>query len=165
MKVIITDREIAALIKERKIIPKNNISKFTKRKNRGSNEHILNITGEEDNKFQIIVRVSISNNRNFSVILCAKAISTKKLFHLKRYNNNCHQHTNTIEDEEISGFHIHTATERYQVKGKNEDSYAEPTRRYSDVNKALKCLFTDANIEDLNRLQDTLFEGGVNNDN
>ncbi len=119
MEDIITDREIAALIKEPKIIP-NNSRKFNKRENRGSNEHVLNIIGEEGNKFQIIVRVSISNNRNFSVILGAKAISRKKLFHLKRYNNNCHQRTNTIEDEEISGFHIHTATERYQkIKRKN----------------------------------------------
>ena len=164
MKDIITDRRITALINERKIIPDNS-SNFTKRKNRGSNEHILNIKREEGNKFQIIVRVSISNSRNFSVILGVKAISRKKLFHLKRYNNNCHQHTNTIEDEEISGFHIHTATERYQAKGKNEDSFAEPTRRYNDVNEALKCLFIDANIEDKSKLQDTLFEGGVNNDN
>lgn len=50
MKDIITDREIAALIKERKIIPDSS-PKFTKRENRGSNEHILNITGEEGNKY------------------------------------------------------------------------------------------------------------------
>ncbi len=46
-----------------------------------------------------------------------------------------------------------------------EDSYAEPTRRYNDINGALKCLFTDANIEDQNKLQETLFAGGVNDDN
>ena len=38
-----------------------------------------------------------------------------------------------------------------------EEDYAELTQRYTDVNGALKCLFADANFEDPNVLQDTLF--------
>ncbi len=57
----------------------------------------------------------------------------------------------------VTGFHIHTATERYQVNSVREEDYAEPTKRYADVNGALKCLFADANFEDPNGLHDTLF--------
>jgi len=153
--IIITDEEIDALIKERKLIN----GRFSKRENMGSNEHILNLTGVKGNKFCIIIRVSMSNNRNFSVVLGVKGVSLKKLFHLKRYNNDCHQHTNRIEDEELSAcFHIHIATERYQIKNYKEDGYATPTQRYNNVSGALKCLFKDANIEDPNDRQYSLFE-------
>ena len=80
----------------------------------------------------------------------------RNFFRLKRYNGN-HEHSNTIEDEKVNGFHIHTATERYQVNSVREEDYAELTQRYTDVNGALKCLFADANFEDPNALQDTLF--------
>ena len=106
--------------------------------------------------------MSIFNKLNFSVILGVKVKvpSAKKFFRLKRYNGDYHLHTNTIEDQEVIGFHIHTATERYQVNGPREGAYAEPTKRYNDVNGALKCLFADANFEDPYALQDTLFEEG-----
>ena len=159
MGIIFTDQEITALIKERKVLPDNWGSKFKKRMNRGSNEYLLNITGEKGNKFRVIVRMSVSDELNFSVVLGVKVPPPKKFFRLKRYNGN-HEHTNTIEDKKVSGFHIHTATERYQVNSVREEDYAEPTERYTDVNGALKCLFADANFEDTNALQDTLFEEG-----
>ena len=108
-------------------------------------------------------RKVLSNNRrsklNFSVILGVKVPPPKKFFRLKRYNGD-HEHTNTIEDEKLNGFHIHTATERYQVNSVREEDYAELTERYTNVNGALKCLFADANFEHPNALQDALFEGG-----
>ena len=159
MGIIFTDQEIKAFIQERKVLPDNWGSKLKKRMNRGSNEYLLNITGEEGNKFRVIVRMSVSDELNFSVVLGVKAPPPKKFFRLKRYNGN-HEHTNTIEDEKVSGFHIHTATERYQVNSVREEDYAEPTERYADVNGALKCLFADANFEDPNALQNTLFEEG-----
>ena len=127
--------------------------------NRGSNEYLLNVTGEEGSKFRVIVRMSVSDELNFSVVLGVKVPPPKKFFRLKRYNGN-HEHTNTIEDEKVIGFHIHTATERYQVNSVREEDYAEPTERYTDVTGALKCLFADANFEDSKALQDTLFEEG-----
>ena len=48
MEPIFSDQEITALIKERKVLPNNQRNKFRKRMNRGSNEYLLNITGEED---------------------------------------------------------------------------------------------------------------------
>ena len=159
MKSIFSDQKITALIEERKVLPNNWRNKFRKRMNRGSNEYLLNITGEEGNKFRVIVRMSVSDELNFSVVLGVKVPPPKKFFRLKRYNGN-HEHTNTIEDEKVNGFHIHTATERYQVNSIREEDYAEPTERYTDVNGALKCLFADANFEDPNALQNTLFEEG-----
>ena len=156
MKDILSDQKIAALIKERKV-PDNKRSKFRKTAHRGNNLYRLNVTGEEGNKFRVTVRVSISNKLNFSVILSVKVPPPKKFFRLKRYNGDYHLHTNTIEDEEVNGFHIHTATERYQIDGPREEAYAKPTERYTDVNGALECLFADANFEDPNALQDTLF--------
>ena len=156
MEPIFSDQEIAGLIKERKILSNNKPSKFRKTTHRGNDKYRLNITGEDGNKFQVIVRMSIFNKLNFSVILGVSVPLPKKFFRLKRYNGN-HEHTNTIEDEKINGFHIHTATERYQVNSVREEDYAELTERYTDVNGALKCLFADANFEDPDALQDTLF--------
>ena len=159
MELIFSNQEIAGLIKERKILSNNKRSKFRKTRHRGNDEYRLNVTGKDGNKFQVIVRMSMFNKLNFSVILGVKVSPPKKFFRLKRYNGN-HEHTNTIEDEKISGFHIHTATERYQVNGVREEDYAELTERYTDVNGALKCLLADANFEDPNALQNTLFEEG-----
>ena len=157
MDITFSNQKIAALIKERKVLSNNGRSKFRKTPHRGNNLYRLNVTGEEGNKFRVTVRVSISNQLNFSVILSVKVPPPKDFFRLKRYNGDYHEHTNTIEDEKVNGFHIHTATERYQVDGSREEAYAKPTERYTDVSGALKCLFADANFEDPNALQDTLF--------
>ena len=160
MKVTYSDQEIAALIQERKVLANDRRGEFKKITYRGSNEYRLNVTGEAGNEFQVIVRMSRSNKLNFSVILGVKGPPSKKFFRLKRYNGDYHLHTNTIEEKEVAGFHIHTATERYQTGGIREDDYAEPTKRYKDAEGALKCLFADANFEDPYALQDILFEEG-----
>ena len=156
MELIFSDQEITALIEERKVLPDNKRVKFSKIKRRGNDEYRLNVTGEKKNEFQVIVRMSIFNKLNFSVILGVKVPPPKKLFRLKRYNGDSHLHTNTIEEQEVQGFHIHTATEKYQMNGTREEDYAEQTKRYNDVNGALKCLFADANFEDPYALQNTL---------
>ena len=40
-------------------------------------------------------------------------------------------------------FHIHKATERYQLLGEDEDKYAEPTNCFFDFHSALQCLLND----------------------
>ena len=109
MNITYSDQEIGALIQERKVLPDNKRSKFSKTRNRGNDEYRLNLTGEEGNKFQVIVRISVFNKLNFSVILGVKVPPPRKLFRLKRYNG------------------------------------------------ALKCLFSDANLEDPYASQDALF--------
>lgn len=65
------------------------------------------------------------------------------LFRLRRYNGKSHEHTHRIEGLTLYDFHIHLATKRYQARGLREDSYAEPTERYSDLRSAIRCLLSD----------------------
>jgi hypothetical protein len=74
---------------------------------------------------------------------------SSELFRLRRYDGKYQQHSNPIEKNfRFYDFHIHMATERYQLFGtKEEDKYAEPTNRYSDYEGALKCLLSDCNFQ------------------
>ncbi len=47
------------------------------------------------------------------------------------------------------GFHIHTATERYQQSGYREDTYAEETNRYADYHGAIECMLQRLWVHDL----------------
>lgn len=159
MKDIITDQEIKAFIEERKVLPDNWLNNFKTRENRGFKEHYQDITGEDGNTFRLIVKVGDFNKSVFSVVLVLKRPekNNDNYFFLLRYNGCNHQHTNDIEGESMTGFHIHTATERYQ-KIKKVEGYAQPTTRYSNVNQALKCLLEDANFDESTMLQQSLFE-------
>ena len=79
-------------------------------------------------------------------------------FKLQRYNGKSHEHTNKLEGDKFYNFHIHFATQRYQDVGQKEESYAKVTDRYSDIQKALKCLLKDCNIEIAVYPQSNLFE-------
>ena len=59
------------LIEERKVLPNNGRGKFKKTTHRGNDEYRLNVTGEAGNEFQVIVRMSVFNKLNFSVIIKA----------------------------------------------------------------------------------------------
>ncbi len=89
---------------------------------------------------------STYNPLYFSVILGVIHPLTTKVFRLRRYNGKTNPHTNRIERNEVSGFHIHEATERYQKRRQNEDAYAVETIRYSDIEGAVACLIVDANF-------------------
>ena len=84
---------------------------------------------------------------DFSVILAVRVPQSRRLFRLRRYNGKSHEHTNHIERVTFYDFHIHFATERYQEIGAREDTFAEPTDRYSDIGGALDCVISDANFE------------------
>ena len=126
MKRIYTDKEINAFIQEHKVLPDNWASMFRERMNKGFREHHQDITGEEENIFRIIVRKGDFSVSNFSVILVVRIPNSKEYLPLCRYNGSNHQHTNKIERELITGFHIHTATERYQKKRKSSDTHNRP---------------------------------------
>ncbi len=109
------------------------------------------------NKFRLIARQSQKNPHDFSLILAICVPKSNQLFLLRRYNGNSHEHTNHIEGNTFSGFHIHTATERYQERGEKEETYAEKTDRYSDFDGALNCFIADANLIDPSNAQRDLF--------
>jgi hypothetical protein len=62
-----------------------------------------------------------------------------------------------IEGEKFYNFHVHRATTRYQEIGSNEDSYAEPTDRFSDFNQALSCMLKECGFQNPSELQERLF--------
>lgn len=70
-----------------------------------------------------------------------------RIFLLKRYNGKSHRHRNILEKSvRFYDFHIHTATERYQLASRKEEFYAEITDRYSDLRGAFRCLIEDCNV-------------------
>ena len=106
----------------------------------------------------MIFRQNKINRLDFSVILAVRVPDSSLIFRLRRYNGKSHEHTNHIQDVSFYDFHIHYATERYQERGTREDTYAEPTDRYGDLQGALRCLIHDASLEIPPELQGKLSE-------
>jgi hypothetical protein len=140
MEIIYTDQEIAELIQERKILPGDWRTQLYQ------NESLI-VSGVAGNTFRIIISRNPSISLDFSVILAILVPQSNKTFRLRRYNGWTNPHTNRIERNEVRGFHIHFATERYQLRGQKEDSYAKETDRYSNFDGAVDCLIADANFE------------------
>jgi len=140
--VIITDTQIDSFIKEKKII--SNKFNPTLRDKSIYHEFVFEVKGERENIFKIIVRQNKINPLDFSVIF--GVLINGKLFKLKRYNGNLHEHINKIEKQKIKGFHIHKATQRYQERGFREEGYAEVSKRYVDWRTALNSVLNDNNF-------------------
>lgn len=155
MDITYTDQEIGALIQEHKVLPDDWHSILLRANNK---KRDLVVTGDNGNQFRIIVRQNYSKPLDFSVILTVVPPLSNLDFRLRRYNGWTNPHNNRIEKEEVHGFHIHYATERYQLRGLKEDAYAQATDRYDDFDGALRCLIADANFEEPPELQMTLFE-------
>ncbi len=157
MSIRYTDAEINEMLEERKHLPLEYKTKMKLRIKRGHKERELDVKGELGNSYRIILRQLNSNPLAFSVILAFSPEDTTALFRLRRYNGRNHDHTNQIENNTFTGFHIHTATERYQELRMREDTYAELTDRYSELNSALKCLFEDCGFIVPDEKQNLLF--------
>jgi len=143
----LSDKEIEQLLGERKSLPLDYRAKLKHRPKSGHSESELEITGECGNIFRVVMRQNLINKLDFSVILGFRPKESSRLFRLRRYNGKSHEHTNSVEKNRFYGFHIHTATLRYQQLGAREDSFAEKTDRYSDIHGAFDCLVGDCNFE------------------
>jgi hypothetical protein len=143
MAARLTDLEIARLIGEEKRLPEDYLSRLELKSKRGYKEKEISVRGANGSDFIVILRQSSFNPLDFSVILGYQIPSSNVVFRLRRYNGKSHQHMNKIEGEEFYDFHIHFATERYQIFGMDEDSYALLTDKYSDFHKAVDCLFAE----------------------
>jgi hypothetical protein len=142
-----SDAEIDDLINEHKPLLSNWKSKIKLQEGRGSKNRSFDIEGKNGNKFLLILRQSIYNPLDFSIILGIYPTGSNRLFHLKRYDGKSHEHTNPIEKEDFYEFHIHTATERYQNYGNGEeDKYAQPTDRFTNYCEALYCMIEDCSF-------------------
>ena len=141
MDIKYTDQQIAELINERKVLPDDWRTQLDK-------NNSLYIIGELGNRFRLITNLNEKYPSDFSVILAVINPKTGAAFRILRYNGMPKRpHNNRIEKQKIYGYHIHSATERYQERGYDEETYAEETDRYNNLEGALRCLIQDANFE------------------
>ena len=147
-----TDAEIARMIAERKPLPDNYRSRVQLRDKRGHKERELDVT-----QFRLILRQSVFNEMDFSIILALNPADSNHVFRLRRFMGKSHEHTNQIEKDIFYDFHIHHATERYQESGAREDAFAEPTNRYADFHEALRCMLDDCGFDAPQDAQQSLF--------
>ena len=139
-------------------MPPDYLQRLRTKPKSGHEERELDLKGISGSDFRVILRKSMYNSFDFSVILAYCVPGTTQVFRLRRYNGKSHEHTNAIERETFYAFHIHTATERYQDLGMREDSFAEPTDRFSNFEEAVDCLFDDANLKAPEGQQGKLFK-------
>lgn len=143
MPLQLTEEKISALLAESKHLPERYWEKFQPKPKRGHDERELDLVGSNGSEFRLIFRKATLNVLDFSDIFAYRIPNSNTIFRLRRYNGKSHEHTNQIEKQTFYGFHIHMATERYQIQGMREDSYAELTGRYGDFNGALACMIED----------------------
>ena len=143
MSVTLSDQDIARLIQEKKLLPEDHSARKELRAKSGHRERNLDVDGADGSEFRVIVRQSSFNPLDFSAILAYRPRQSSQLFRLRRYNGKSHEHTNPIEGTSFYDYHVHEATERYQETGGREDTYAEPTSRFSDIHGAISCMFCD----------------------
>ena len=143
--VTFDDREIGALIEMPKARAGTHHGFPSLRQKRGHFEARADYQGADGTEFRVVLRRSSANPMAFSAILMVRVPESNRWFRLRRYNGR-HWHRNRIEGERFRDFHIHTATERYQLTGRREDAYAEPTDRFSNYDGAVGCLQQDAGL-------------------
>jgi hypothetical protein len=158
MPAIFSDQDISRLIQERKTLPDDYRTKIQTRPKLGHKERELDIKGADGGDYRLVLRQSILNPLDFSIILAYRPPKSNQLFRLQRYNGKSHEHTNPIEEETFYNFHIHQATERYQEMGAREDTYAKPTDRFADFHQAISCMLKDCGFEMPYDSQGKLFE-------
>lgn len=153
MPARLSERDIESLILERKPLPGGFRSGTLLRSKRGHREREFDVVGSAGNQFRLILRESVLNRLDFSIILAYRLPLSNEIFRLRRFNGRSHEHTNSIEQQTFYDFHIHYATERYQELGAKEDSYAEPTDRYADTQTAIDCMLADCSFDEPPRPQ------------
>lgn len=146
MPNVLNDIEIEKLVDEQKLLPDNYQNHLKMKAKRGHKESEIDVHGVNGSEFRVLLRHSSIDSFDFSVILGYLVPKTNVLFRLRRYNGRSHEHSNRLEKEKIYGFHIHQATERYQLSGLREDEYATGTNRYSDIHSAFQCMLSDCNF-------------------
>ncbi len=159
MSVVFTDEEIRALIAEPKAPAADYRSRLALRSKRGHKEQELVVRGANEHEFHVILRQSTTDALDFSVILGVTVPGSNRIFRIRRYNSQGHQHTNPIERTTILfSPHMHMATSRYQELGTVEEAYAESCERYSTLAEAVDCLLHDCGFILPEREQLSLFE-------
>jgi hypothetical protein len=140
----VSDETISELIAETKPIPDGLCVPLRPMSERNGHwQKAWDIECDSGNRFVVKIRMAIVNPMNFSVILGYVLAGSYTVFRLRRYNGKSHYHTNVLENEHFYDFHVHLATERYQIPGFKEDHFAERTVRYYDLASAVQCLLNE----------------------
>ena len=147
MSYYFTDDEINALITEEKTHSGTIHEIMDLKESDGHKRTSFDIMRADGSRFIIKLRQNVNDMNDFSAIIAFQEKGNNKDFKLRRYNGKSHEHSNKLEDEKFYNFHIHFATQRYQDEGRKEESYAEATNRYSDIEEALNCLLEDCNLK------------------
>ena len=135
-------------------------------------QRALDIQGEEGHRFRIVLRQNSINMLDFSIILMF-IDEDGTSYRLCRFNGRHPSlHTNKWEKQRgLPGatfhnrFHIHHATERYQVAELEIDGYAEPTQKYSSFDTALEAFIGHNGFQTPDRSSNLpLFEQGADHD-
>ncbi len=142
---IITDEEIRNYLTEKKILERGSKNPPKLFKNARDLRKTQKIIGLSETEYLITIRKAIDNDNNFCIIFSLK-LENNNQFILIRYNGNWHRHRNVLEKNILTGFHIHTTTERYQKAGLKREGYAEGTNRYKDWESGYKRMLRDLNI-------------------
>ncbi len=145
--MVLDDATIERLTREAK--PSVELTQLTpSKRKRGHKETQLEVEGAEGSRFRLIVRQLVLDPLDFSVILAYLPGGTTRVFHLRRHNGNSHEHANKLEGTGIRfDFHVHIATERYQVAGFKAEGYAESTDAYGDLPGAVGHMLEVAGFE------------------
>lgn len=147
MPRVLTEDEIASLLAEPKPLPANWAARLsTRAKSSAAFGHReLDVDGTSGGRYRLVIRTNRINPLDFSLILLFRDTDGSE-YRLVRFNGrHPSQHTNKLEKAAKldnasfrNRFHIHTATERYQLEGFDIDGYAEPTDRYDSFESALR---------------------------
>lgn len=140
----LTDSEIDQLVHEPKDIPLG-LSPQPKGMNE-RNGHLrkdYTIECSSGNRFVVKIRQSCVNPLNFSVILGYVLPGSYTVFRLRRYNGKSHYHRNVLEGDGFYDFHVHTATQRYQMPGFDADHVAERTGSFWNLQSAIERLLSE----------------------
>ena len=138
--VMLSDSQIQALLDEPKPLPEDYLATLAKlRAKPGHRQADMELKGAAGSEFLLRLRQSLYNPLDFSIILGYRLPRMSTVFRLIRHNGKSHLHSNPLEGgSPFYDFHIHHATERYQVIGcYKEDHFAEPTVDYVDFRGAL----------------------------
>ena len=162
---ILDDQEILELISEQKPLPTDWRRRMAPRRKSHYqyDERDISIQSTGNKEFRIIIRKNRINLLDFSIILMFEDFDHS--YRLLRFNGiHLSRHTNHWEKEQglansrfDPNFHIHRATERYQMADFKIDGYAEITTLYTDYDTALTAFLVLCNFEEPESPQIRLF--------
>ncbi len=156
MERTLDDPEIGRLLSDPKPVPGDWRGRLQPRdrQNAGHKRRSLRITTEAGDEFRVDTRQSSHNHLDFSVILTFVDHNGVEYRLLRCNGMHASRHTNRIEYDNgetnaviQAAFHVHVATERYQMAGYRIDGYAEETQRYADFQSALEEFARLANLK------------------